>query len=218
MYFTCIYYSSIEYQLLQRCQEINCIGIACVKWETMLNFLYKLLLTFNSTSWVIVIYGIKEEWTICNWPYWVFSIVLLLIPVLASFISILCFKKLSKDNITVCSEVENANNTFIPTYLGYFFVGLSIDNDIVLIFAYIIIFIFAFIGQGQYFNPIYLLFGYKFYYVLTSKGTRLFIITRRNIRNINDGSFQLLRRINETTYVEQRRNYESTTSKSEEQI
>lgn len=183
----------------------------------MINFLYKLLLTFNSTSWVIVIYGIKQKWTISNCPYWVISFVLLLIPILTSFISILCFKGLSKDNITACSEVENANNTFIPTYLGYFFVGLSIDNYVLLIFVYVIIFVFALIGQGQYFNPIYLLFGYKFYNVLTNKGTRLFIITRRNIRNIRDGSFPLLRRLNETTYVEQRRNYESVTSESEKQ-
>ena len=182
----------------------------------MLNFLYKLLLTFNSTSWVIVIYGIKEKWTICNCPYWVFSIILLLIPVLTSFISILCFRGLSKDNITACSEVENANNTFIPTYLGYFFVGLSINDYVLLIFVYVIIFVFALIGQGQYFNPIYLLFGYKFYNVLTNKGTRLFIITRRSIRNIKDGSFPLLRRLNETTYVEQRRKYESVISESEE--
>lgn len=184
----------------------------------MVNFLYKLLLTFNSTSWVVVIYGIKQKWTIANCPYWIISIALLLIPIFTSFISILCFKRLSKDNVTMCSQVENINNAFIPTYLGYFFVGLSIDNYQLLIFVYAVIFIFVLIGQGQYFNPIYLLFGYKFYNVLTSKGTRLFIITKRNIRSIKESEFPVLRRINQTTYVEQRRDYESTISESEEQI
>lgn len=184
----------------------------------MVNFLYKLLLTFNSTSWVVVIYGIKQKWTIGNCPYWIISIALLLIPIFTSLISILCFKRLSKDNVTMCSQVENTNNAFIPTYLGYFFVGLSIDNYQLLIFAYAVIFVFVLIGQGQYFNPIYLLFGYKFYNVLTSKGTRLFIITKRNIRSIKESEFPVLRRINQTTYVEQRRDYESTISESEEQI
>ena len=184
----------------------------------MLNFLYKLLLTFNSTSWVIVIYGIKQKWTISNCPYWIISIALLLIPIITSLISILCFRGLSKDNVTSCIEIENANNAFIPTYLGYFFVGLSISNYQLLLFVYAIIFIFTFIGQGQYFNPIYLLFGYKFYNVLTSKGTRLFIITRRDIRSIKESNFPVIRRINQTTYVEKRREYESTISESEEQI
>lgn len=183
----------------------------------MINFLYKLLLTFNSTSWVIVIYGIKNKWTISNCPYWIISILLLLIPVITSLISILCFKGLSKDNLTICNEIENADNAFIPTYLGYFFVGLSIDNYQLLIFIYVIIFAFTFIGQGQYFNPIYLLFGYHFYNVLTNKGTRIFIIAQRNIRNIKESTFPFLRRLNETTYVEQRRNNESVISKSEKQ-
>ena len=183
----------------------------------MLNFLFKILLTFNSTSWVIVIYGIKQKWTIFNCPSWITSIFLLLIPVFTSLISILCFKGLSKDNLTGCIEIENANNAFIPTYLGYFFVAISIEDFQLLIFLYAIIFVFIFIGQGQYFNPIYLLFGYNFYNVLTIKGTRIFVITRRSIRNIKQGIFPFLRRINETTYVEQRRKDESTISKSQKQ-
>lgn len=183
----------------------------------MINFFYKLLLTFNSTSWVIVIYGIKDKWAINDCPYWIVSIALLIIPVLTSFISTFCFRGLSKDNITKCSEIENANNSFIPTYLGYFFVGLSIDDLYLLIFVYAIIFVFTFISQGQYFNPIYLLFGYKFYNVLTNNGTRLFIITRRNIRNIDESSFPILRRLNATTFIEQRREYESIISESEKQ-
>ena len=168
----------------------------------MINFLFKTLLTFNSTFWVIVIYGIKQRWTISDCPSWIISIFLLLIPVITSVISICCFKGLSKDNLTCCNEIENANNAFIPTYLGYFFVAISIQELQLLIFVYAIIFVFIFISQGQYFNPIYLLFRYKFYNVLTNKGTRIFVITRRSIRNVKEGAFPLLRRINETTYVE----------------
>lgn len=42
--------------------------------------LYKILLTLNATSWVVVIYGIKEEWTLESLPSWVLGIVLFAHP------------------------------------------------------------------------------------------------------------------------------------------
>lgn len=118
------------------------------------------------------------------------------------------------DNMNSCGEVEYANSSFIPTYLGYFFVGLSLENITQLLIVYFIIFIFTQLSQTEYFNPIYLLFGYKFYHIKSSKGTRLFIITRRKIRNANQEEFTKLKRINETTFIELRRiENESTTSK-----
>ena len=108
----------------------------------MLNFLYKVLLTFNSTSWVIVLFGVKHEWTLCDMPSWAFSLILLAIPVLMSFIALLLANFFGNDNMGSCNEVEYANSSFIPTYLGYFFVGLSLENITQLLIVYFIIFIF----------------------------------------------------------------------------
>ncbi len=179
-----------------------------------MNFLYKLLLTFNSTSWVLVLYGVKHEWTLWNIPNWIFDLILLAIPILTSLVAILLANFFGNDNMNSCGEVEYANSSFIPTYLGYFFVGLSLENITQLLIVYFIIFIFTQLSQTEYFNPIYLLFGYKFYHIKSSKGTRLFIITRRKIRNANQEEFTKLKRINETTFIELRRiENESTTSK-----
>lgn len=181
----------------------------------MLNFLYKVLLTFNSTSWVIVLFGVKHEWTLWDMPSWVFSVILLAIPVLMSFIALLLANFFGNDNMGSCNEVEYANSSFIPTYLGYFFVGLSLENITQLLIVYFIIFMFTQLSQTEYFNPIYLLFGYKFYHIKSYKGTKLFVITRRKIRNANQEEFEKLKRINETTFIELRRTKnESTTSKS----
>lgn len=171
----------------------------------MLNFLYSLLLTFNSTSWVVVLYGVKHEWTLFGIPNWTFDLILLAVPILTSLIALLLTMCFGNDNLSSCNEIEYANSSFIPTYLGYFFVGLSLENITQLLIVYFIIFVFTQLAQTEYFNPIYLLFGYKFYHINTSKGTKLFVITRRKIRNANEESFEKLKRINETTFIELRR-------------
>lgn len=178
-----------------------------------MKFLYNLLLTFNSTSWVIVLYGVKQGWSLWNIPGWLFSLMLLAVPIITSILSLALANFFGNDNMSSCNEVEYANNSFIPTYLGYFFVGLSLENMTQLLIVYFIIFIFTQLSQTEYFNPIYLLFGYKFYHIKSAKGTKLFIITKRTIRNANQESFEKLKRINETTFIELRRiSNESITS------
>lgn len=178
-----------------------------------MKFLYNLLLTFNSTSWVIVLYGVKQGWSLWNIPSWLFSLMLLAVPIITSILSLALANFFGNDNMSSCNEVEYANNSFIPTYLGYFFVGLSLENMTQLLIVYFIIFIFTQLSQTEYFNPIYLLFGYKFYHIKSAKGTKLFIITKRTIRNANQESFEKLKRINETTFIELRRiSNESITS------
>lgn len=180
-----------------------------------MKFLYNLLLTFNSTSWVIVLYGVKQGWSLWNIPSWLFSLMLLAVPIITSILSLALANFFGNDNMSSCNEVEYANNSFIPTYLGYFFVGLSLENMTQLLIVYFIIFIFTQLSQTEYFNPIYLLFGYKFYHIKSAKGTKLFIITKRTIRNANQESFEKLKRINETTFIELRRiSNESITSEN----
>ena len=121
-----------------------------------MNLLYKVFLTLNATLWVVVTYGIKEEWTITPLPSWAFGVLLLLAPVIFSVASIVLTLFLDKDTLEDCRGLEEANNSFLPTYLGYFFVGLGIDKIQHLAFVYLIILVFTFVAQTQYFNPIFL--------------------------------------------------------------
>lgn len=71
-----------------------------------------------------------------------------------------------------------------------------------LCFVYAIVFVFTFLTQTQYFNPIFLLFGYHFYHITTEQGTKAFLIAKgKVIRNAKDVEFTDLRRINDTTYI-----------------
>jgi hypothetical protein len=150
---------------------------------------------------VAVIYGIKEDWTISPLPIWVFAILLLLVPIALSAVSIPMTLKLSKDNLKTCRQLEEVNSSFLPVYLGYFFVGLGIDKLHHLIIIYLVIFVFTYVAQRQYFNPMYLLFGYHYYNAETEQGTKVFLITRKNLRKAKDAEFGHLRRINDTTYI-----------------
>lgn len=170
-----------------------------------MNLLFKILLTLNATSWMIILYAINEKCTFFNLPIWLFDTLLFLIPVLLSFISIQLSKRLGKDNLSECTEFNLADNEFLPVYLGYFFLSMSItsNNIKMLLVIYGIVFVFTFLSQTQYFNPIFLLFGYHYYHILTQNGTRIFVIHRgKVIRNKENLKFENLRRINDTTYIE----------------
>ncbi len=168
-----------------------------------MNLLFRFLLTVNATSWMLVVYGIKEKITIREIPQWIFGVILLSIPIILSWISVKISVYLGSDSLGGCQEFSLADNEFLPTYLGYFFVSLSVSDITTMVYLYLIVFVFTFLSQTQYFNPIFLLFGYHYYHILTERGTRVFIITKGNvIRNKNNITFKNLKRINDTTYIQ----------------
>lgn len=171
-----------------------------------MRFIFRLLLTINATSWGVIIYLVKSNIRICNIPIWVCGLLYLVIPVLLSAISLLMFRSLGSDSLKNCQDFSLADHEFLPVYLGYFFLSISINENITMIFVYSIVFIFTFLSQTQYFNPIFLLFGYHYYHILTPEGTRVFVISRgKVIRSKNQICFSKLKRINDTTYIDMER-------------
>ncbi|MBT2639844.1 hypothetical protein [Bacillus sp. ISL-39] len=143
------------------------------------------------------------------------------LPIIFTQISLLLANLLSKDSLEKTErnikkengqiqtikmskviEVEQANNAFLPSYLGYFFVALSINYFETLIFIFLILFLFTFYSQTLYFNPLFLLFGYHFYYLTTVNKTKVFIITRKSLKNPDDINLPELRRINDFTFID----------------
>ncbi len=170
-----------------------------------MNLIFKILLTVNATSWMLVVYWIKEG--VCLWwiPQWLSPLILLCIPVLLSALSIWISSFLGSDTLDGCQEFSLADNDFLPTYLGYFFLSLGIEKDITMAYMYLIVFVFTFLSQTQYFNPMFLLFGYHYYHILTEQGTRVFIITKGKVlRNKNNITFDNLKRINDSTYIQRK--------------
>mgnify|MGYP004460263033 CR=1 FL=1 len=167
-----------------------------------MNFLFRVLLTINATSWMAILYAIKKGWAISGIPMLVCGILYMAIPVLLSLASLVCFRFLGNDQLTRCQEFSLSDNEFLPIYLGYFFLATGISGNLVMLWVYAIVFVFTFLSQTQYFNPIYILFGYHYYHVLSHEGTRVFVIVRGNvIRNRDAIFFNNLKRINDTTYI-----------------
>ena len=191
----------------------------------MLGILFRLLLTFNATMLLAIIFLIKEEKTIgkiipplCgyvyNWPHQISYGLYILIPIFFTGLSIWLSHFLSKDNfaatfnpITKQTEppiisVEYANNSFLPSYLGYFFVALSINSCETLYFVYGILFIFTFMSQALYFNPLFLLYNFKFYNITTRNGSVIFLISKKCYKTPKEIVLKTVYRINDFTYIE----------------
>lgn len=172
-----------------------------------MRFLYQLFLAFNSTWLIVVVFLVKEKYkfifldTYSTYYSWVLFAI---IPIILSAFSFLIAISLPKDTLQDSSvkEIELANNNFLPTYLGYFFVSLGIEDISTLIVIFTIIYIFTFLSQTLYFNPIFLIFGYHFYFIKTSRNVKIFLITRKQLKTPGENSFEKLRRINNYTFIE----------------
>ncbi|WP_348665251.1 hypothetical protein [Dubosiella newyorkensis] len=172
-----------------------------------MNTIYKVFMTLSSTSWLLLIYFAKEKTTLFSIPYQIFDILFTLGIVFISFLTLKLSNAFGTEKLQNIHEITLADNEFLPTYLGYFFVALSIPSDLwMLIIVYGLVFIFSYLSIDQYFNPVLILFGYHFYKVKTSKGTNLFVISRGTvIRNSREIDFDCLRRINDTTFINSRK-------------
>ena len=181
----------------------------------IINLLFRLFLTFNATSLILVVYMIKEQIVIntiscCleNLPHWVSYVLYFAVPVFFTFLSLLLSNKLADDNIegeegkSAIKDIEQANNAYLPSYLGYFFVALSVNHCDTLIFVFAILFLFTFLSQTLYFNPLFLVFRYHFYYLNTENNIKIFLITKRNLKDPRSLNFPYLKRINDFTFIE----------------
>lgn len=172
-----------------------------------MRILYQLFLAFNSTWLIVVVFLVKEKYrfNLLNEISIYFSwILFVLIPIILTALSFLVALNLPKDSLqkTSVKEIELANNNFLPTYLGYFFVSLGVEDISTLVVVFGIIYVFTCLSQTLYFNPIFLLFGYHFYFIKTSRNSKIFLITKRKLKAPGNDEFEKLRRINDYTFIE----------------
>lgn len=180
----------------------------------MMNLLFRLLLTFNATSLLLLIYLVQKGVVLtaflpdcAHLPGWVnnaSNLVYLLIPISLTGLSIYLSKWLGSDAFKKgeVESIEHANNSFLPSYLGYFFVALSIDNLETLCFVYGVLFIFTFLSQALYFNPLFLLYRFDFYNIRTKSGTAIFLISKGNYKKPGEINIAKAHRVNNYTFIE----------------
>ena len=127
-----------------------------------------------------------------NTPRVVSYLLYFIVAILLAKASLFFAKRLSDDSISKksLSDIEVANDTYVPIYLGYFFVALSVQSYWIFLFVFGMIFIFTFLSQTSYFNPLYLLFGYRFYYVTNQSNVKVpALVHFEKIKRINDYTF-----------------------------
>ncbi len=165
-----------------------------------MKFLFKLLLTFSSTSWMLIVYKIKTATNIIGCTQILEDLACILLTFSFSIIALLFTKALAKDEINKCETFALADNEFLPVYLGYFFIALSINSLYTLCFIYAIVFVFTFL-LNAYFNPAFIICGYHYYHVTTIDKSHLLVICKSLERNPQRVSLRELRRINNLTYI-----------------
>ncbi len=184
----------------------------------MVNLLFRLFLTFNATSLIIVVYLVKSQIVLnglhpfmVDMPHYVSYIIYFAVPVLFTYLSLLLADRLSDDSIemenekSAIREIEQANNAYLPSYLGYFFVALSVPYCDTLIFVFAILFLFTFLSQTLYFNPLFLIFGYHFFYLTTENNVKIFLITKKKLKEPSHLAFPKLKRINDFTFIDKQK-------------
>ena len=171
---------------------------------------FKILMTINSLLLAGMIFLVKEQFFInylMNFPYYISYLVYLvyfLIVILFSWLSLCCTKYLDTDEIEEGAfiGIEPANDVFLPSYLGYFFVALSVPNLEMFIVVFLIIAIFIFYSRASYFNPVFFIFGYHFFFIKKNNGVKILVIVKRKLKLVDDISFMNLKRINDYTFIE----------------
>jgi len=137
------------------------------------------------------------------------SIIIYIIAILLfTYVCLKGMKLLPNDSLEGIQDISLANDTYMSSYLGYFFVALSISDGDWVTFGvvFVVVNIFTFFSQSLYFNPLFLLFGFNFYYVTSRNQIRIFIISRKkDIRKADEVSFNNLKKVNEFTFIDKER-------------
>ena len=195
----------------------------CIK-----RFLCRLLLVFDSTVLVILIFLLKNysPQYIATGDYAMIKniiailfafFILLTVIILIGKLAIKLTKSLSLDNLKPpYNDISDLNSSYLAAYLGYFFISLSINDLFTLSIVYLIILLLSYKTINQYYNPVFIIMGYKFYSIKTKNNIVVLVITKRYIHSNNTLEFKHLRRISDGCFFDEEVEYGITFSKKKD--
>lgn len=173
--------------------------------------IFKIFLNFSSICLIGAVFLANQKVNVFSCINPIFGTVPLIASCLLYFliaieiarISIFLTRFLESDVISEgsISSIESANDLYLPVYLGYFFIALSIQDYTVFLFVFGIIYILTLYSNITYFNPLYFIFGYRFYYAISSNNIKILLITQQHLKKPAEVSFESLKRINDFTFI-----------------
>lgn len=125
-------------------------------------------------------------------------------------ISISLGKTGATDSLSINSIdlIEPANEYFLPIYLSYILVAISISTAKAFLIIFLMIGTLLFFSKTAFFNPVLLILGYRFYHITNTKGLKILLIIKYDIKNKDDLRNQdrthsiNVKKINEYTYIQ----------------
>lgn len=179
---------------------------------------FRLIYVAASFLLLIVIYLINHSVTIgmligyfkiptfgIDLPNIISYMVYLLIPVLVSWGITKRFKHLEdKFDITATQvdKVSPVGGNFLASFFAYIFLGLSINNFYILAVIYSALTIMCFCTQMYLYNPMFILFGYNYFYIKVSGGLNIILLTKKKFGLGDKGDLKGIRRLNDYTYID----------------
>lgn len=180
-----------------------------------MQIVFRLLLSINALSFMGAIFLIKTINTQGNdlsFGFFSFSnnipiyniVMLVLIFMITYFLTAGCLKlsnglldqEIKKEEIT---SIEPADDNFLSSYAGYFFVALSISDFYTFFSILAIMTIFIYNSRQSYFNPMFFIIKYHFFYLTLKNKQKVLIITKRKIKSPLNLE---LKQINDYTYID----------------
>lgn len=184
--------------------------------EKMFQMIFKIILTAIALLPSVWVFAIAQKFSINDVVS--FFPDCLLLSHFALFCSIIVLSRLafetrrclSSDGIPegVIDDIRPANDGFLPSYLGYFFVALAIDDWLTFVYVFAFITIFVYSSRISYLNPVLFLFGYKFFLIRCRNVERL-ILTKKNLHSPASLCFRKLKRVNNYTFIDMEGQHDS---------
>ncbi len=167
----------------------------------------RFFMTISAVSFFVVVYLVQKEITPFSadmpvyYKYLTYA-VYVSIPFVFGGFSILLRKLFGKDDLKGIKGIETSNNDFLANYLSFFFVALSVNHFSSFVVVFTLTVIFTFFSRVSFFNPVYLIFGYNFFYVTRESNVKIMLITKEKIKEPKKFDSMRVRRINDYTFIE----------------
>lgn len=156
----------------------NGVGIGSILGEVGINVKYDLPQCFSYLTYIAVTIGFAGS--------------------LIFFFKSLRPGELRNQNI---EQLDSDNSGLLAMILAYVFVGLSINNGWTLLAVMLFLLIFNLCGSSHIYNPLFYLFGYRYYYITFSK-TKILVMTRTKYPLGANADFQHCGCLNDYTYID----------------
>ncbi|HAV5323045.1 TPA: hypothetical protein JI037_03290 [Acinetobacter baumannii] len=120
---------------------------------------------------------------------YIIYVIYLIILLILSFFSIkFSFKFLDQDVIEriKVKEFEQANDFYLPIYLGYAFVAISLPTLKSFLLFFVLMLVVLARTRFFYFNPIFLMLGYKFYFIKQIDDSKVLVISKKEIKTLDE--------------------------------